>query len=125
MKKLLIIIILIILTGCRTVKKDWVKQNFTSKTETVKSLNSLDSIIQKTRLTTNEKLKSEFNSKLKLVSNKTTSSETSITTVKGTITADLNEEKSVTIGDTKITSKGANITFETNNNKSVYKEVIL
>ena len=122
-KKITVIVLLTLLTfGCKTVKKEWVKENFTSKQES--------SLLKQSVSNLNKTLKSEisdtsikdFNEKLNQLSKKITETESKNTTVSGSITAEDGKEKSVSIGNTEIKSIGANITFETTSSTSLSKE---
>jgi len=125
MKKLLFIIavwILLFATSCRSVKKQWVKENFTEKVE-----------LQEAKETQSQTLKNEVEKIENKITNlkkslsetqttKETSEENENTTIEGTLTAEDGKEKSVQIGNTTIKSNGANVTFKTNSSKSTSKE---
>ena len=121
-KHLILSLVFISLFSCRTVKKEWVKENFTEKATT-----------QEIRLVQDSVFKSEISriethiSKIEtsVSKNETTlesSSENSTTTVSGTIEAEDGKEKSVTAGDLTITTNGANVSFQTTSSKSLSKE---
>jgi len=125
MKKLLFIIavwILLFATSCRSVKKQWVKENFTEKVE-----------LQEAKETQSQTLKNEVEKIENKITNlkkslsetqttKETSEENENTTIEGTLTAEDGKEKSIQIGNTTIKSNGANVTFKTNSSKSTSKE---
>ena len=125
MKKLLFIIavwILLFATSCRSVKKQWVKENLTEKVE-----------LQEAKETQSQTLKNEVEKIENKITNlkkslsetqttKETSEENENTTIEGTLTAEDGKEKSIQIGNTTIKSNGANVTFKTNSSKSTSKE---
>lgn len=120
--KNLLLISFILLTSCRTVKKEWVKETFAEKSE-------LTQFAQETQKT-QETLKTEISEKVSqietLVSKNETSSTSEVTnentTVSGTIEAEEGKEKSITIGNTTIKSNGANVSFSTSSNKTATKQ---
>lgn len=122
MKNYLIILAILTLSGCRTAKKEWVKENYQSKIEAVAMANELSNFT-KTELTKiNQSLILDFEEKLKQATQKTTQEESQSTTVSGTLTAEDGKEKSVTFGNTTIKSNGANVSFKTESRNSINKE---
>lgn len=108
--------------SCRVAKKDWVKENYSERSE-------IEQLIQASEQTTKTEISKLETSVSKIetsISNSETSStsetESQTTTVTGTITAEEGKEKSVTIGGTTIKSHGANVTFETTSSKAISKE---
>lgn len=122
MKNILIILIVISFTSCRTVKKEWVKENYTSKQEAIALSDDLLKETKEQLRLTKETLSKDFDEKIKQATEKTTEKTDEKTTVSGTIEAEDGKEKSVVIGDTKITSNGATVNFETTSIKSFLAE---
>ena len=107
------IILMLIVFSCRTVKKDWVENNFVAN-EKLKTIEenltySNESVKEEIRVS----LYDEFSKMLK----ETFKAESETTTSTGTIEGVEGVEKSVTIGNTTIKSNGANVSFQTNNTK--------
>ncbi len=118
MKKItLIFLVLLSLFSCRSVKKEWVKENFTEKAEISQLKENYSNLKNTLKTEINEALILEINEKLKQEKVSESSSENESTTVSGSITAEDGKEKSVTIGGTTIKSNGANVTFETSSTK--------
>lgn len=119
---ILYVAILLMFFSCRTAKKTWVEENFTSKHE-IQS-------IQDNLTYSNEEVKSEiknslildFTEKLKLATEKTTNNETETTTTKIDIIAENGVEKKATAGNTTVTSNGANVSVQTTSSKALSKE---
>ena len=119
---ILYVAILLMFFSCRTAKKTWVEENFTSKQE-IQS-------IQDNLTYSNEEVKSEiknslildFTEKLKLATEKTTNNETETTTTQIDIIAENGVEKKATAGNTTVTSIGANVSVQTTSSKSLSKE---
>lgn len=110
--------------SCRTAKKDWVNENFTSKSETEAFQKGIAKVTETLKKDVAESL-TEF--KKEVSSTATTSSsetESENTTVTGTITAEDGKEKSVTIGGTTIKSNGADVSFTTTASKEISKEFL-
>lgn len=122
-KAILISLILITLTGCRTVKKDWVKDNYVEKSEIQRLENSIEKLKQTTTQTINERIDSKYTAILNEMREAVKVDENETTTVSGTIEAEEGKEKSATIGNTTIKSNGSSIKFETTLNKAFNKEL--
>lgn len=123
MKKYIILLLVFIsFFSCRTVKKEWVKENFTEKATTNEIRVVQDSTFKSEILKLETSIsKIEISvSKNETISETTTENET--TNVSGSITAEDGKEKSVTIGGTTIKSNGANVTFETSSSKAFTKQ---
>jgi len=119
MKKLIyIIFVLFLLTSCRIVKKDWLKENYVAKNDLEKTVNNLEETHERDF----SKIASEYQVIKTDLSNiettKTNESETETITVSGTIKAEEGKEKTAIIGNTKITSNGADISFKVENSKA-------
>jgi flagellar hook-basal body complex protein FliE len=116
MKKLLIIFLLFIaFCGCRTAKKTWVEDNFTSK-ETFKSI---EENLTYSNETVKEEIRGSLYEEFSQLLKETFKSENETTSTTGSIEGVEGVEKSVTIGNTIIKSNGANVSFQTNNTKLV------
>lgn len=123
MKKLIAISTLFILfTSCRSVKKEWVKENFTEKSEISQLKANYSNLKNTLKTEINETLILEINEKLKQEKVYESSSKNETTTVSGSISAEDGKEKSVTIGSTTIKSNGANVTFKTSSTKEFTKQ---
>lgn len=122
MKNLLLILAIATLFSCRTVKKEWVKENYQSKIEAValaeETLNRAESLT----IDEIQKLTFNFEEKLQETTQKTTKEESQSTSVSATIEAEDGKEKSVTIGGTKVVSNGARVTVESETNTSFKDE---
>lgn len=110
------------LFSCGTVKKEWVKENFTSKEDLQSIQDNLTYSNEEVKKEIKESLIYDLTEKFKESSNKSSESENETTTIKGSITAEDGKEKSATVGNTTIKSNGANVTFETTNTKAMTKE---
>jgi len=108
--------------GCRVAKKDWVKENFSQKTETNQTKQTLEQSLETLKREMSETINQKVTSLSQSTSESTTTNESETTTVTGTLTAEDGKEKSVTVGGTTITSNGANISFETSSSKKLIKE---
>ncbi|MCB0447248.1 MAG: hypothetical protein KDD03_07010, partial [Gelidibacter sp.] len=115
--------LMLMLFSCRTAKKEWVKENFTEKSELQEIKDNLTYSNEEVKAEIRNSLISEFSEKLKQQAEKTTNNESETTTVKGSITAEEGKEKSATVGNTTIKSNGANVTFETTSTKALSKEI--
>lgn len=123
MKKYIIIsLVFISLSSCRTVKKEWVKENFTEKATTQQIRVAQDSVFRSEIQKIETSVSQLETSVSKIETSKTSESETENTNVSGTIEAEDGKEKSVTIGNTTIKSNGANVSFSTSNTKTLTKE---
>lgn len=119
MKHVILILIVLTLSSCRVAKKEWVKENYTEKSQlqdfqnsqTVK-LNELKETIKQQQQTVN-------------TSQSVNQSEIETTEVTGTLTAEAGKEKTAVIGNTTIKSNGADISFKTNtsNTKQTSKAI--
>jgi len=116
------ILLFITLSSCRTAKKDWVNENFTSKTETqaIKEAVSLSSETLKSAIS--ETVNAKYNEILQNQSSISTETESENTTIEVDITAEAGKEKSATIGNTTVTSNGANVKVVTSTSKESSKE---
>ena len=114
--------LMLVLFSCRTAKKEWVKENFTEKSELQEIRDNLTYSNEEVKAEIRNSLISEFSEKLKQQAEKTTNNESETTTVKGSIIAEEGKEKSATVGNTTIKSNGANVTFETTSTKALSKE---
>lgn len=122
--KLFIVYVILMLTifSCRTAKKEWVKENFTEKSQ----INE----IKESLTYSNELVKEEIRKSLVLEFNKTldeTKSKLIETLDENTITkidieAEFGKIKEAMVGNTKVTSNGAKISVETSTNKSLSKD---
>lgn len=110
------------LTSCRTVKKDWLKENYVEKTELKKLEQSINSSNETSAVVEDFVKRKELTELIESLSKKTNTHETENTIVSGNIEAEAGKEKSVTVGGTKIISNGANVSFETTNTKALSKE---
>lgn len=113
-----IYIVASLMFGCRTAKKEWVNENFTSK----EVFNSTQKTTQNEINTQVTALSKYLNAKFTEILQTETTKDTDATTVKGSITAEDGKEKSVTIGGTSIKSNGVNLTFEVASTKEQLKE---
>lgn len=116
-KQHVIIVFILLLKGCRSVKKEWVKENFSLISDTEKNNQVQDSVFSSkiSKIETNISKIETSVSKSQTSSEATKENET--TKVVGSITAEDGKTKSVTIGGTTIKSDGANVTFETSSSK--------
>ncbi|MGB0896870.1 MAG: hypothetical protein ACPGRW_06080 [Flavobacteriaceae bacterium] len=114
------ILILLVLSSCRTAKKEWVKENFSEKATVKKYFTAQDSTFKSELNEINETLTATFNERF----NSTTTTKNESTTVSGTITAEDGKEKTATIGNTTITSNGANISFTTSSSKTMESKYV-
>lgn len=123
MKKLILFSAIILLfTSCRSVKKEWVKENFSEKATVNRSLSVQDSTL-KSEISKIETSISKIETSISNTeTTKESTSENETTSVSGSITAEEGKEKSVTIGGTTIKSNGANVTFETSSSKTMSRE---
>lgn len=121
-KIVLVLFTLSLFTGCRTMDKAWLRENYTSKIEADSLRQSLENSFKSVQKTQKEEIEAKYKEFQRNTSEKTNSSEAESTTVKGRITAEAGIEKSVTVGGTTIKSNGADIDFETTNNKESSKE---
>lgn len=119
----LYVFIMLSLFSCRTAKKEWVKENFTSKEQLVSIQEDLTYSNEEVKNDIKTSVLSDLREVINAFSQKINSNETENSTVKGTITAEDGKEKSATIGNTTIKSNGANITFETSSTKTLNKEI--
>lgn len=122
-KAILISLILITLTGCRTVKKDWVKDNYVEKSEIDQLKQSIERFKQTVNTSIDERIDSKYTSILNEMREAVKVDENETTTIIGSIEAEEGKEKSATIGNTIIKSNGSNITFESTLNKAFNKEL--
>ncbi|PSG90870.1 hypothetical protein [Aurantibacter aestuarii] len=114
---------LLLLCSCKTVKKDWLQENYYTK-ETVNTnetkqneaflneLTKIENSIKKYEASTNQQA---------TTTEKT--DETENTTIDGSITAEFGKEKFVQVGNTLIKTNGANVNFQTSNVKTYSKEL--
>lgn len=116
------IILMLIVFSCRTAKKSWVEENFTSQEDFNKVQETTENYIN----SENKKLSQSFTAKysefLEKFSNKETTIENENTSIKIDIEAEEGKEKSATVGNTKVTSNGAKISVETLYNKAFSKD---
>lgn len=110
-------VLFFLITGCRTVKKEWVKENFAEKSELQTTQNIWTEFVQNSETNITESLKSFFDERIKSVKENTTSNENENTDISVNIKAEDGKEKSATVGNTTITSNGADITVKTSSTK--------
>ena len=126
MKNKTIIILVIFLSlfvqSCRTAKKNWVEENFTSKTEIQAFQETFETSIETVKTETSETISEIRKEVSNSRSTNETTSESENTTVTVDITAEDGKEKSATVGGTTITSNGANVKVTTNSSKEVSRE---
>lgn len=122
-KPILISLLLITLTGCRTVKKDWVKANYVEKSEINQFKQSVEGFKQTINSSIDERIDSKYTTILNEMREAVKVDENETTTIIGSIEAEEGKEKSATIGNTTIKSNGSNITFESTLNKAFNKEL--
>lgn len=122
-KPILISLLLITLTGCRTVKKDWVKANYVEKSEINQLKQSVETFKQTINTSIDERIDSKYTSILNEMREAVKVDENETTTIIGSIESEEGKEKSAIIGNTTIKSNGSNITFESTLNKSFNKEL--
>lgn len=122
MKNYLIILAILTLSGCRTVKKEWVKENYTSKIETVAFSNELLKELENRTESLKTTLNASFEEKIQQSTKKTTTEEKNHLFIEGTIEADSKEEKSVKVGNTEIVNRGGNVRFKIDNESSFKSE---
>ena len=115
--------ILFFATSCRTVNRNWVKENFAEKATVNESLTVRDSIFKSEIKDVQKSLLSQLNQKVSEQSTKQKTTENETTKVSGSITPEEGKQKSVTIGNTKIESNGATVNFETVSSKALTKEI--
>ena len=118
MKKTILIIALLFLTNCRTVKKSWLKDNYVSKSEANLLKKSIDSTLAIKTTDIIERIAAVK----KETTNNVTESNNKVTEIQGTIDAVEGEIKTATIGNTTIVSNGANISFKTSEIANISKE---
>jgi len=118
-----LVAISLLMVSCRSVKKQWVEDNFT-KNETVKHLVKQQDSIFDTKI---HKIETSVSKLETSVSKNETKNETSSqeenTTISGSINAEDGKEKSVTFGDTEIKTNGASVTFTTSSSKQITKQI--
>lgn len=118
-----ILVLCLLLFNCRTVKKEWVKENFTEKSTTTQLKSSQDSTLR-SEISKIETSVSKIETSVSKIENSATSSaENETTDVSGNIVAEDGKTKSVTIGGTTIKSNGANISFKTSSSKATSKQI--
>lgn len=115
---ILYVFIMLSLFSCKTAKKTWVEENFTSK-DVFNTVQETTENFINTEVST---LRKDFTVKYSEFLQKEATKNNEATTVKGTITAEDGKEKSVNVGTTKIVSNGANISFEIASTKEQLKE---
>ncbi len=124
MKKLLTtLLILSVFSGCKTVKKDWLKENYVEKTQfnvlEQQVISSTENSSETKDYITLEKF-NEFKNSLSQKSSETSSEES---TTKISIEAEDGVEKSAVIGNTKVVSNGASISVEVKNFKEASRSI--
>ena len=116
------LIILFSLFSCRSVKKEWIKENFTEKSEIQEIKESLTSSNELIKEDVLKSLLFDFNKNLSESVSKQSESESETTKATIDIEAEFGKIKEAMVGNTKISSNGAKISVETTSNKSFAKD---
>ena len=123
-----LLIILIVFSSCRTVKKSWLKENYKNNQQLEQFGKLLAFKIEKKTAKTTEKQLDEFSSlKTKAAEKKTETTSNNLesnTNLKATITAEEGRVKSFTANGLQVTSDGANITVYSSKKNTVSKQII-
>lgn len=114
--------ILLMFFSCRTVKKEWVKENFTEKSELQEIKESLNYSNELIKEDIRQTILAEFNKSLVEITSKLNETLEENTIAKIDIEAEFGKIKEATIGNTKVTSNGAKISVETNTSKYLSKD---
>lgn len=112
MKKILIVSVLLIFCSCRTAKKEWVKENYSSKEELVTLGNKISTVTSNQISSMQKTLLNEINEKRFFLNENFDKKENENTTVTGTIKAEEGIEKTAQVGNTLIKSNGSEIQFK-------------
>ncbi len=113
--------VFITFTGCRSVDKDWLKENYVSKAEATLIKTEALNETQRLNAATESNLNAKYEQFVQEVKQSENSNENETTKISGTIEAEEGKEKTAEIGDTKIKSNGATISFETTSTKEISK----
>lgn len=116
------LIILFNLFSCRSVKKEWVKENFTEKSELQEIKENLTYSNELVKEDIRKSILSEFNKSLIEINSKLNETLEENTIAKIDIEAEFGKIKEATIGNTKVTSNGAKISVETITSKYLQKD---
>ena len=117
-----LLLLLLTITGCRSVNKEWMSNNFASKNE-VNDLRVANNLSKSNLNNKIQEIEREKNFEIIEESRKkTTSQEEQKTEVTGQIKGESGVTKQVTIGNTIISSNGATVNFKTNSKTSFSKE---
>lgn len=114
--------LMLVLFSCRTVKKEWVKENFTEKSELQEIKESLNYSNELIKEDIRQTILAEFKNNLIEITSKLNETLEENTIAKIDIEAEFGKIKEATIGNTKVTSNGAKISVETNTSKYLSKD---
>lgn len=114
--------LMLVLFSCRTVKKEWVKENFTEKSELQEIKESLNYSNELIKEDIRQTILAEFKNNLIEITSKLNETLEENTIAKIDIEAEFGKIKEATIGSTKVTSNGAKISVETNTSKYLQKD---
>lgn len=105
-----IMLLLSVMFSCRTVKKEWIKENYQSKTEALSQKEEVLKEVKTSQVEITETLVRDFKERFKTETESNKETENENTEIEVNMVAEKGVEKTATIGDTTIKSNGANIT---------------
>ncbi len=123
MKSLIpLLLILFSFLSCKSVRKEWVTENYAKKEDIQNLKESVSNEIDKQTLSITKNFNSKYNEVIRQVNSISKESKSEESTVTGEITAEDGKKKSVTFGDTTIESNGVNVSFTSTIRNVISKE---